>query len=505
MYMGTYFWISAGSFIVLTVFSGVLLYRTDRKVKQKDRIIEDLSNELNRHNSELYVASSQISSVSEQLHINMDENNAFAQQVYAEASEMAELNTHVNKNVQGMLDSVKNMIGLLDDALKTSRQMESESLSSGDTVKASLDEILNIVETIHGIESTFFRTVDFIKKLNETTDRINLILETVNTISKQTNLLSLNASIESAKAGENGRGFSVVADEIRKLAGDSEKAVRDISQLVQVMRSEVVSVNELIEENMLMIEKGVAESKNIEGNLGLIRKSFTGVLEKSGKVIKGSEDQVRHANYVIENMGSVDAIVKASAKSVDDVKTSIYKQKEGIQEIAEMGGILNSASEDLNRLLSLSRRGSGSGKGNRNGSGNVNGNGIKETKLEAAHSMEKIEEAFRLIRELAAKPDIIRMEKTVHRKALEDLLSRYGYIEAAWSNDAKGRFVCSIPEAGIANASIREWFIRGIGGEEYTSEVYVSAITRKPCVTLTVPIKSESGSVSGVVGIDLKI
>jgi hypothetical protein len=119
--------------------------------------------------------------------------------------------------------------------------------------------------------------------------------------------------------------------------------------------------------------------------------------------------------------------------------------------------------------------------------------------------MEKIEEAFKLIRELSAKPDFALMEKSVHRKALEDLLSRYGYIEAAWSNDAKGRFVCSIPEAGIANASIREWFVRGIKGEEYTSEVYVSAITRKPCVTLSAPIKSENGSVLGVVGIDLKI
>ncbi len=503
MHISTYYWVSTGSFIVLAVFSGVLLYRIGRKSKQKDRMIEDLRNELNRHNAELYVASSQISSVSEQLHINMDENNAFAQQVYAEASEMAELNTRVNEDVQGMLDNVKKMIDLLDDALKTSRQMEAESLSSGDTIKTSLDEILNIVETIHGIESTFFRTVDFIKKLNETTDRINSILNTVNNISKQTNLLSLNASIESARAGESGRGFSVVADEIRKLAGDSEKAVRDIAQLLQAMQAEVTGINELIDENMHMIEKGVAESKNVEGNLGSIRKSFNGVLEMAGKVIRGSEDQVRHANYVIENMGSVDEIVKASVKSVEDVKTSIYKQKEGIEEIAEMSGRLNSASGDLNGLLGWSM--AGSGEENKNGKRKRNREEIKDTKPEAVNSMEKIEEAFRLIRELAAKPDIIRMEKTVHRKVLEDLLSRCGYIEAAWSNDAKGRFICSIPEAGIANASIREWFIRGISGEEYTSEVYVSAITRKPCVTLSVPIKSDSGSVLGVVGIDLKI
>ncbi|HEX2947094.1 MAG TPA: methyl-accepting chemotaxis protein [Clostridia bacterium] len=481
-----YFWISAGIFIVLLVLSGLLFYRLgSRKAEQKDRMIEELRNELNMHNSELYVASSQISSVSEQLHINMDENNAFAQQVYAEASEMADLNAGVNENVQSMLDNVKNMVELLNDALSTSKLMESESRSSGHTIKASLDEILNIVETIHGIESTFGRTVDFIKKLSETANRIHSILETVNNISKQTNLLSLNASIESARAGENGRGFSVVADEIRKLAGESEKAVRDIAQLVRAIQSEVVGVNELIGENMLMIEKGVVESRNVEENLGSIRKSFSGVLEMAGRVIKGSEGQVRHANFVIENMESVDGIVRALAKSVDDVKASVYKQKEGIQEIAEMSGRLNSASGNLTGLLNRS--------------------GIGDTKHEAAHSSEKIEEAFKLIRELAGKPDFIQMEKTLHREALENLLSSYGYIEAAWSNDAKGRFICSIPEAGIANATIREWFVRGISGEEYTSGVYISAITRKPCVTLSMPIKSEKGSILGVVGIDLKI
>ncbi|MNZ62473.1 hypothetical protein D3C78_805970 [compost metagenome] len=96
------------------------------------------------------------------------------------------------------------------------------------------------------------------------------------------------------------------------------------------------------------------------------------------------------------------------------------------------------------------------------------------------------------------------MEEAGHRSALEDLLKRESGLEAAWSNRADGSFVVSIPEAGLVNAKGRDWFRKALAGETVISDVYVSAITKRRCMTLSVPIKRD-GSIVGVLGADVSV
>jgi hypothetical protein len=97
------------------------------------------------------------------------------------------------------------------------------------------------------------------------------------------------------------------------------------------------------------------------------------------------------------------------------------------------------------------------------------------------------------------------LNKEQHREMLTEIINENSFIEAAWTNDVKGRFICSIPDAGLANAGVREWFKQSISGNEYVSSVYISAITRNPCLTISAPIRDASGSIIGVLGIDVKL
>lgn len=479
-------WINILIYIVLAVVLSVLFIGSwNRVMNQKDEIIRELNRKLRKFNSELQVASSQISSVSEQLHINLDENNAFAQQVYAETTEMADLNVQVNDNIHQTLSGVKNMIVLLNDAKDTSIQLETLSSSSGIVVKTSLDNIFEIVKAIHEIKESFNGTKMYIEKLSHTSGEIVRILDKVNNISKQTNLLSLNASIESARAGAGGKGFAVVADEIRKLAVESENAVKDIHQLVRAIQEEVVHVHQVVGENAVKVEKGVSESRNIEENLGKIQNSFHSVLDMVQRMILLSEEEAQQADHIVNNIHLVERLTAVSEKSVDNVKDSMYRQKESIQEIADMSGRLNEASENLSELLVYS--------------------GFEDMNTDVSGKMEKIDETFGVIKELISRTDVLQMNRASHKDALAKLLNRFDYIEAAWTNDTKGRFICSIPDAGIANANIREWFVKSIKGEEFISKVYVSAITKNPCITLSLPVKSPEGTIIGVIGADLKL
>ncbi len=479
-------YINFALFAVLTAcFAAIVMRSMDSKIRQKDKTIAELNEKLKHFSMELQVAASQISSVSEQLHINLDENNASAQQVYAKTNEMADFNTAVNNNISKTLDSMKYMLKLLQDARSTSEQMGSMSSSSAAAIKSGLDAILEIVDTIRDIKMSFDETTEYMKKLSVTSEQIVRILDTVSSISKQTRLLSLNASIEAAKAGENGKGFSVVAEEIRKLAAESEDAVKDINSLIVAIQDEVLSVNDIVGQNAVKIDDGVLKSRNIEVSLKKIDLTFSEVMDMVGKIITIIEDELRHANDVAVDIGFVEDLIDTSGKNVEDVKESVFIQKESIQEIAEMSRRLRSASENLEMLLEQSD--------------------LRNDYTDTTASRERINEAFKVIRELAADPEIIKMERGKHRNSAAELLKKYEYIEAAWSNDAKGRFVCSIPEAGIANANIREWFTRSIKGEEFISKVYISAITKNPCITLSLPIRAHNGEVAGVFGVDLKL
>jgi len=96
------------------------------------------------------------------------------------------------------------------------------------------------------------------------------------------------------------------------------------------------------------------------------------------------------------------------------------------------------------------------------------------------------------------------MNKDFHKKVLDNFLNNHKEIEALWTNDIKGRFIYSNPPAGIANANVRDWFKECITGKEYISEIYISAITKIPCLTVSIPL-IKNGSCIGVIGADLSI
>ncbi len=249
----------------------------NKRVSRLKKEAEELKKELDRFNLEIQVSSSQVSSVSEQLFITLDENNAFAQQLFAETKDMAALNVEVTGDVEGTISVVKSMITLLEDARSISGDLDKTSSASGKAVKNSLGEILEIVRTINEIKLSTDSTMAYMNKLTNTSKQIAGILETVTNVAKQTQLLALNASIESARAGEAGRGFRVVAEEIGKLAQDTSSAVKDVNNLITGIQDEITNLFRLVNENTKRVQDGVRLSRNIENNLEDIDTSFGNV------------------------------------------------------------------------------------------------------------------------------------------------------------------------------------------------------------------------------------
>ena len=102
-------------------------------------------------------------------------------------------------------------------------------------------------------------------------------------------------------------------------------------------------------------------------------------------------------------------------------------------------------------------------------------------------------------------PLLISHNAIAHKEILDILLAGSKEIEAIWTNDSVGNFIYSNPPAGIINAGIREWFNESIDGNIFISSIYISAISKNPCITISLPIRDDLGETVGVLGADIKI
>jgi len=470
-------------FIAYFIFTFSIMSKMCKKYIDK---IKKLKNDLKRFNFEVQVTSSQISSVSESITVTLDENNVFANNVYDEVNEMASNNKLVNDSIDNTLSEVKNIMDLLSQAEEITVDMLQKSSISKDTVKISLEEILHIVQTINGIHESSNKTLVNMESLKKTSKEIVHILETVRNVSKQTQLLALNATIESARAGEHGKGFAVVASEIHKLADDTARSVADINSLIKAIQDEVENVYTVVRENASRVDEGISSTKNIEINLGRMDSSFNDVFEMIDQISSISQKEVLIAQSVGNQIKEVEEVVSKTSISVEQVQSSVHQQKHNMEEFSSMGSTLNGASSTLAELFST-----------------------EADSLEAMsnEALEKAQSSLSLIHgEICSKYEIFSSkDSTVHEAILSEFMKKYSFVEAAWTNDRKGRFICSIPKAGIANAIVREWFKQSIKGEDFVSSIYISAITRNPCITVSSAIKNSSGEIVGVVGIDIII
>ncbi len=448
--------------------------------------INNLKNKLLKYIFEMQVASNQITAVSQQLTNTFDENNAFAQQLFAEAQELSELNNLSQENINSTIIGIKDVVQLLESVKGTSEQMQNASDETQQIITASLDEIMEIVKTVNDIQHSTNIAVQYVNKLNSASTEIAHILQTVDNIAKQTHLLSLNASIESARAGEFGKGFGVVADEIRTLSEDSKIAVSEISQLLNNITEEISNVTARMDDTLINVDKSVVCSSNVESSLNNIEQSYKNVQMMIQDIINVSEQEYALADSISGQVVSMENISQEVGSKFEILYDFVEKQKENIEDLGELGEHLSNASNSLTIL---------SDKENINV---LKSNSLKFDKI--------INDIKLLIKENILNNDEILSDDTqIHERLLKALLKNNDDIEALWTNDHKGKFICSIPPAGIANASIREWFNKSIQGKEFSSDIYISAITHNPCMTVSLPIQNPAGEYIGVIGVDLKI
>jgi len=269
-----------------------------------------------------------------------------AEQVSAAAGEMARASSEIARASQEEADAASNMAASVEEMTVGINHINESANEAGAVASESREQSSQgaiqagdaVAESRRAAESVN-KAATAIEELGHQSDAISRIVSVIREVAEQTNLLALNAAIEAARAGEQGRGFAVVADEVRKLAERTANSTQEIAAMIDLIQRGTRSAVDTMEASVGLVEQSVALNDR------------TGAVMQ--EIHSGSE-RVRHAvNEIVQSLGEQSSAADDLAKRVELVAQMAEETSASVTDSAETAGRLESLAQGL--LAEISR------------------------------------------------------------------------------------------------------------------------------------------------------
>jgi len=294
-------------------------------------------------NSELGSISNALNSTLGKFSIAVDEISTTSATLAAGAEQTSQTCVRNSKSMNEQQDEITLVATAIEEISVTVKEVATNTqlaLDSAQLADVKSKEGLEIVqESYHSIESLELEInglAGTINSLHESSSNITSVVDVIKSVADQTNLLALNAAIEAARAGEQGRGFAVVADEVRTLAKRTQESTTEIENFINALQNDVNNAFSVIETSQRKAQAAVGKSKNVEHMLADITDSVGTIFSMTEQISVAAEEQAVVTQEIARNIVNVEHKSQGATENADEIATTAIEQAQLAQRLQSL-------------------------------------------------------------------------------------------------------------------------------------------------------------------------
>lgn len=314
------------------------------------RAVVTLRKNINDMMKQVVTSAEQVAAASQQLTASADQSTIAINQVADSIVKVAGACTEQFGEVENATQQAEGLKNHMDSVSNTLKVSTKKIQDTSNAAEEGGKSVTNAVDQMQKIETSVSASADVIAQLGEESDKIGKIVDAISEIAEQTNLLALNAAIEAARAGEHGKGFAVVADEVRKLAEQSQGSAREISELIGSIQAKAQDAVQSMQSGVKNVQNGADAVDGAGKTFGEIISMVTEVEQGSHQMGRIVAELVESTNVITKSVENINTKSREVAKESETVSAASEEQSATMHEIADASRSLAEMAQNLQNV-----------------------------------------------------------------------------------------------------------------------------------------------------------